>query len=74
MAGTAPAFVLTVGHDPLVDEGRDYAARLEREGVPVTLHHAADIMHGTLTMCAIVKPALLLMETASRALREGLKA
>lgn len=73
VAGTAPAFVLTVGHDPLVDEGRDYAARLEREGVPVTLHHAADIMHGALTMCAIVKPALLLIETAARALREGLK-
>lgn len=73
LAGTAPAFVLTVGHDPLVDEGRDYAARLEREGVPVTLHHAADIMHGALTMCAIVKPALQLMETAARALREGLK-
>lgn len=73
LAGTAPAFVLTVGHDPLVDEGRDYAARLEREGVPVTLHHAADIMHGALTMCAIVKPALVLIDTAARALREGLK-
>lgn len=74
LAGVAPAFVLTVGHDPLVDEGREYAARLEREGVAVTLHHAADIMHGALTMCAIVKPALGLIDIAARALREGLRA
>ena len=74
LSGTAPAFVLTVGHDPLCDEGREYAARLEREGVPVTLHHAADIMHGALTMCAIVRPALGLIDVASRALREGLRA
>jgi len=73
LAGTAPAFVLTVGHDPLADEGRDYAARLEREGVRVTLHHAADILHGALTMCAIIKPALFLIDTAARALREGLR-
>lgn len=74
LAGTAPAFLLTVGHDPLCDEGRDYAARLEREGVRVTHHHAADILHGALTMCAIVKPALVLIETAARALKEGFRA
>ena len=74
LAGVAPAFVLTVGYDPLCDEGREYAARLEREGVPVTTHHAADIMHGALTMCAIVKPALVLIDVAARALREGLRA
>ncbi len=74
LAGTAPAFVLTVGHDPLCDEGREYAARLEREGVRVTHHHASDILHGALTMCAIIKPALVLIETAARALKEGFRA
>lgn len=74
LAGTAPAFVLTVGHDPLCDEGREYAARLEREGVAVTAHHAADLLHGALTMCAIVKPALVLIDVAARALKEGLRA
>jgi len=74
LAGAAPAFVLTVGYDPLCDEGRDYAARLEREGVPVTAYHAGDIMHGALTMCAIVKPALALIDVAARALKEGLRA
>ena len=74
LAGTAPAFVLTVGYDPLCDEGREYAARLEREGVAVTACHAGDIMHGALTMCAIVKPALVLIDVAARALKEGLRA
>nr|WP_314069787.1 alpha/beta hydrolase [uncultured Roseococcus sp.] len=72
LAGTAPAFVLTVGHDPLCDEGRDYAARLEREGVRVTHVHAADMLHGVMTMSAIVKPALGYMELAARALRDAM--
>ena len=33
--GLAPAFVLTAGFDPLVDEGNDYADRLSRAGTPV---------------------------------------
>ena len=42
----SPAIVITAGHDPLVDEGDDYALRLGREGVYVkhkrydTLAHA----------------------------------
>ncbi|MBR0655372.1 alpha/beta hydrolase [Plastoroseomonas arctica] len=72
LAGTAPAFVLTVGHDPLCDEGRAYAARLESEGVPVAHLHAADLLHGALTMAAIIRPALSLITVAGLALRNGL--
>ena len=41
-----PAIVVTAGHDPLVDEGDNYAKRLEADGVDVihkrydTLAHA----------------------------------
>jgi len=72
LAGAAPAFVLTVGHDPLCDEGRAYAARLEAEGVPVAHLHASDLLHGALTMAAIVRPALSLITIAGLALRDGL--
>ncbi|TCH99580.1 alpha/beta hydrolase [Roseococcus sp. SYP-B2431] len=72
LAGAAPAFVLTVGHDPLCDEGRDYAARLEREGVRVTHVHAADMLHGVMTMGAIIKPALSYIDMAARALRDAM--
>ena len=48
LAGTPPALVVTVAHDPLCAEGRDYAARLEADGVRVTALHLGDHMHGML--------------------------
>ena len=35
LEGVAPAVVVTAGNDPLRDDGSRYAARLERDGVPV---------------------------------------
>lgn len=72
LAGTAPAYVLTVAHDPLCDEGRDYAMRLEREGVRVQHLHAADMLHGMLTMGAIIRPVATYIAAAAAALRDGL--
>jgi acetyl esterase len=72
LAGAAPAYVLTVAHDPLCDEGRDYAARLEREGVRVVHTHAADMLHGMLTMGAIIRPTATFIRAAGAALRDGL--
>ncbi len=72
LAGAAPAHVLTVAHDPLCDEGRDYAARLEREGVRVVHTHAADMIHGMLTMGAIIRPTATYIAAAAAALRDGL--
>ena len=46
--GVAPALVMTVAHDPLCDEGRAYAQRLDAQGVRVTTLHYNDHMHGLL--------------------------
>ncbi|WP_424812076.1 alpha/beta hydrolase [Roseococcus sp. YIM B11640] len=73
VAGTAPAFVLTVGYDPLCDEGRDYASRLDREGVRVTHFHAADLLHGVLTMSKVVRPAEALIAAAAASLRDAIQ-
>jgi acetyl esterase len=41
-----PAFVLTAGFDPLLDEGRAFAERLQREGVEVEYREYPDMVHG----------------------------
>ena len=64
----APAFVLTAGYDPLADEGMAYARKLEDNGVPVTLVHMSDQMHGFLTMGRIVRAADLALDMAGAAL------
>ncbi len=49
-AGVAPAFVLTCGYDPLVDEGKAYADKLEAAGVHVEYHCYEGQVHGFITM------------------------
>ena len=48
LAGAPPTLLLTVSHDPLCDEGRAYAQRLDLEGVRVCALHLNDQMHGLL--------------------------
>ncbi len=61
----APAFVLTAGYDPLADEGMAYARKLEDNGVPVTLVHMSDQMHGFLTMGRVIRASEFALEMAS---------
>ena len=52
-----PTFILTVGQDPLCDEGLDYARRLDAEGVQVTHLHLPNQVHGFLTMGRLIRTA-----------------
>ena len=49
-AGLPPAFVLTAGFDPLLDEGRQYAELLARAGVEVAYRDYPDMIHGFVLM------------------------
>jgi acetyl esterase/lipase len=49
-AGLPPAFVLTAGFDPLLDEGRQYAELLARAGVEVAVRDYPDMIHGFILM------------------------
>ncbi len=49
-AGTADAFVLTCGFDPLAAEGIRFAAELDRAGVAVTVEHLPGAIHGVFAM------------------------
>jgi acetyl esterase len=57
LAGAPPAFLLTAGFDPLVDEGRAYAERLAREGVEMSYRNYEDMVHGFIVMGGVLDTA-----------------
>jgi len=57
LAGLPPAIVLTASHDPLRDEGEDYAARLAAACVPVTLWRVPGQIHAFLPMDGAIPAA-----------------
>lgn len=72
LSGLPPAYVLVVEHDPLRDEGLDYASRLATAGVPVTSHLVRGAFHG---FEGLVPESALALDTVERslvALAEGL--
>ena len=56
-AGLPPAFVLTAGFDPLLDEGRQYAELLARAGVEVAYREYSDMIHGFILMGGVLDTA-----------------
>ena len=72
LAGTPPALVLTVAHDPLCDEGRAYAQRLEQDGVRVTAMHLGDHLHGMLMHGKLVRASNLVLDYVAAAIGEAL--
>ena len=72
VAGTAPALVLTCAHDPLRDEGIDYAKRLEREGVRVVHIHYSDQIHGFMSMGRLIRAADQAIDMMARVMKQTL--
>ena len=56
-SGLPPALILTAGHDPLRDEGADYAATLSRAGVPVEYACYEGTIHGFMNMGRVLRGA-----------------
>lgn len=71
-AGVAPALVLTAGYDPLVDEGRTYAQKLEQAGVSVQSVNYESQIHGFITMGRIIDEANEAVTVCAQALRRAL--
>ena len=55
--GVAPAYVLTAGFDPLLDEGRAYADKLMSAGVRVDYREYSDMVHGFILFGGVVDTA-----------------
>jgi acetyl esterase len=69
LAGLPPAFLLTAGFDPLLDEGRAYAERLAREGAEVAYREYPDMIHGFIVMGGVLESANAAVEECCAALR-----
>jgi acetyl esterase len=67
--GLPPALVVTAGYDPLVDEGRAYAQRLEQAGVQVRYREFADMVHGFILFGGVLDTANAAVAECCSALR-----
>jgi acetyl esterase len=65
--GLPPALVICAQYDPLLDDGRDYANRLEAAGVPVHFSEYGGMTHGFLWMGGVVDRASDAFDEIARA-------
>lgn len=56
-SGLPPALIVTAGHDPLRDEGQEYAMRLAEAGVPVEYDCREGSIHGFMNMGRVLRAA-----------------
>ncbi|WP_338729200.1 alpha/beta hydrolase [Haladaptatus sp. DJG-WS-42] len=68
----APSVIVTAGHDPLRDDGFDYAAQLTAAEVDVRHHHEPSLCHGFLSLADDVDCAATAFEAVSASIREKL--
>ena len=72
LSALPPAFVLTAGYDPLVDEGKAYADALQNAGVDVTYQCFDGQVHGFITMGKVIDQANEAVTACANALRTAL--
>jgi acetyl esterase len=72
LTGLPPAYVITAGFDPLRDEGKAYADKLDAAGVPVTYVNYPSMIHGFFSMRSLVPKAREAVAAAAAAVRQGL--
>ncbi len=57
LSGMPPAIIVSAGFDPLRDQARDYARKLEEDGVAATYINAASLHHGFLESSGTINDA-----------------
>ena len=72
LGGLPPALVITAGYDPLRDEGRAYAWRLQQEGTLADLVEFGGMLHGFLSSPMLLHGARRGTSLCAAALREAL--
>jgi len=70
--GLCPAVIALAGHDPLLDEGRAYARRLQEQGVVVEVVEYEGLIHDFLRMRSVVAEVEGVYRRLAEALFRGL--
>jgi len=71
LAGLPPALVIGAGRDPLRDDARSYALRLDADGVAATHVEYADTMHGFMNFCGVLSAGDHAIEVIASDLRQA---
>lgn len=71
LKGLPPATVITAEIDPLLSEGKAYAQRLEKDGVPVKYKEYSGVTHEFFGMGKVVPKALEAEQFAAEQLKEA---
>lgn len=69
LTGLPPAFIFTAGYDPLRDDGKEYAERLEQAGVQVTYRNYEGMIHGFFWMSGVLDQAKIVMDEVGKEVR-----
>lgn len=72
LAGLPPAAVFTAEHDPIRDDGEDYAHRLSKAGVPVERRRVDGTFHGYFPLVGVLDAADRTADDVARWLRHVL--
>lgn len=71
-SGLPPALIACAEFDPLCDDGRNYAAKLEAAGVPVSFRLYEGMIHGFLWMSGVFDQSRALLDEIGREVRSAL--
>ena len=72
LSGLPPAYLCTAGFDPLRDEGRAYAQKMQDAGISVVYENYSAMLHGFLNCRGIVEEADQCLSNAARAFQAAL--
>jgi acetyl esterase len=72
LSGLPPAYVVTAGFDPLRDEGKAYADKLDAAGVSVTYVNYPGMIHGFFSLRGLIPKAREAVAEAAAAVRAGI--
>ena len=72
--GLAPAYIVTAGFDPLLDEGAAYADKLLTAGVPVTYECFEGMLHGFMNVGVVLAAANHALYRDGHGLQQAFKA